>query len=102
MEYAYHVVDVFTTTPMQGNALAVFPDASGMDAATMQRVARELNLSETTFILPVESQDGATRVRIERAQGRTSSYVVSDIGAPVPAWWHCVHFAWKMRDTSRA
>lgn len=64
MEYAYHVVDVFTTTPMQGNALAVFPDASGMEAATMQRVARELNLSETTFILPGESQDGVTRVRI--------------------------------------
>lgn len=64
MDFAYHVVDVFTTTPMQGNALAVFPDASGMDSATMQCVARELNLSETTFILPRESQDGATRVRI--------------------------------------
>ena len=33
-----------------GNALAVFPDASGVDAGTMQRIARELNLSETTFI----------------------------------------------------
>src|ERR1700733_8447598 len=64
MDFAYHVVDVFTTTPLQGNALAVFPDASGMDPATMQRVARELNLSETTFILPRDSQDGATRVRI--------------------------------------
>jgi len=64
MDFAYHVVDVFTTTPMQGNALAVFPDASGMESATMQRVARELNLSETTFILPGESKDGATRVRI--------------------------------------
>jgi trans-2,3-dihydro-3-hydroxyanthranilate isomerase len=64
MDFAYHVVDVFTTTPMQGNALAVFPDASGMESATMQRVARELNLSETTFILPKESKDGATRVRI--------------------------------------
>ncbi len=64
MEFAYHVVDVFTTTPMQGNALAVFPDATGMESATMQRVARELNLSETTFVLPQESRDGATRVRI--------------------------------------
>ena len=64
MEFAYHVVDVFTTTPMQGNALAVFPDATGMESATMQRVARELNLSETTFILPRESQEGAARVRI--------------------------------------
>ncbi len=64
MEFAYHVVDVFTTTPMQGNALAVFPDATEMESATMQRVARELNLSETTFILPQESRDGAMRVRI--------------------------------------
>jgi trans-2,3-dihydro-3-hydroxyanthranilate isomerase len=64
MEFNYHVVDVFTTTPLEGNALAVFPDASGMDGATMQRVARELNLSETTFVLPKESTDDAARVRI--------------------------------------
>jgi trans-2,3-dihydro-3-hydroxyanthranilate isomerase len=64
MELSYHVVDVFTTTPLEGNALAVFPAASGLDSGTMQRVARELNLSETTFVLPNESQDGATRVRI--------------------------------------
>ncbi len=64
MEFGYHVVDVFTTTPLEGNALAVFPDASGMASATMQRVARELNLSETTFVLPKESSDDATRVRI--------------------------------------
>jgi trans-2,3-dihydro-3-hydroxyanthranilate isomerase len=64
MELNYHVVDVFTTTPLQGNALAVFPDGSGLDAATMQRIAREMNLSETTFILPGESDPEATRVRI--------------------------------------
>lgn len=64
MELAYHVVDVFTTAPLEGNALAVFPDASGIDSGTMQRIARELNLSETTFILPKESSAGATRVRI--------------------------------------
>jgi trans-2,3-dihydro-3-hydroxyanthranilate isomerase len=64
MEYAYHLVDVFTTAPLEGNALAVFPDGSGMDSPTMQRVARELNLSETTFVLPKESDADATRVRI--------------------------------------
>ena len=64
MKFDYHVVDVFTTVPLEGNALAVFPDASGMDAVTMQRVARELNLSETTFVLPRESEGDATRVRI--------------------------------------
>ena len=64
MKLAYHVVDVFTTMPFEGNALAVFPDATGVDSATMQRIARELNLAETSFILPRESSAAATRVRI--------------------------------------
>src|SRR5579863_1090517 len=48
--YHYEVVDVFTRVPLEGNALAVFPAAYGLDDATMQRIARELNLSETVFI----------------------------------------------------
>ena len=42
--YRYRVVDVFTERPLEGNALAVFTDASGMDDGTMQKLARELNL----------------------------------------------------------
>jgi trans-2,3-dihydro-3-hydroxyanthranilate isomerase len=64
MELHYYHVDVFTTTPLEGNPLAVFPDATGLEAGTMQRIARELNLSETTFIIPQESSDRRTRVRI--------------------------------------
>lgn len=64
MSYTYHVVDVFTQVPFEGNALAVFPDASGLDKETMQKIARELNLSETSFIFPNESREGSTRVRI--------------------------------------
>ncbi len=64
MELAYHVVDVFTQVPLEGNPLAVFPDARGLDAATMQRIARELNLSETTFVLPAEGGGAVARVRI--------------------------------------
>ncbi len=64
MELAYHVVDVFTQQPLEGNPLAVFPDARGLDAATMQRIARELNLSETTFVLAPASAEAAGRVRI--------------------------------------
>jgi trans-2,3-dihydro-3-hydroxyanthranilate isomerase len=64
MDLAYYLVDVFTTEPFLGNALAVFPDATGLDGGTMQKIARELNLSETTFILPQESNDRRTRVRI--------------------------------------
>ena len=51
-EYRYRVVDVFTEHPLEGNALAVFPDAGALDATTMQRIARELNLAETAFVLP--------------------------------------------------
>ena len=64
MEFTYHVVDVFTQVPLEGNPLAVFPDARGLDAATMQRIARELNLSETTFVLPADDAGAVARVRI--------------------------------------
>jgi len=63
-EYRYRVVDVFTENPLEGNALAVFPEASSIDAATMQRIARELNLAETAFVLPSTRKDCAARVRI--------------------------------------
>jgi trans-2,3-dihydro-3-hydroxyanthranilate isomerase len=63
-EYRYRVVDVFTEHPLEGNALAVFPDASTMDASIMQRIARELNLAETAFVLPPTRSDCAARVRI--------------------------------------
>lgn len=62
--YRYRVVDVFTERPLEGNALAVFPDASGLDDATMLKIAREMNLSETTFIGPANRADCAANVRI--------------------------------------
>jgi trans-2,3-dihydro-3-hydroxyanthranilate isomerase len=62
--YKYRVVDVFTKQALEGNSLAVFTDASGLEPATMQRIARELNLAETTFVLPSTRSDCAARVRI--------------------------------------
>jgi trans-2,3-dihydro-3-hydroxyanthranilate isomerase len=62
--YRYRVVDVFTEHPLEGNPLAVFPEARDLDAATMQRIARELNLSETVFLLPSNRSDCVARVRI--------------------------------------
>lgn len=60
-------VDVFSSQPLEGNSLAVFTDGGGLSDAEMQAVAREMNLSETTFVLPrdasVEEQKGI-RVRI--------------------------------------
>jgi trans-2,3-dihydro-3-hydroxyanthranilate isomerase len=62
--YRYWVVDVFTSQPLEGNSLAVFPDASGLDDDLMQRIARELNLSETTFVFPPTCVDCVAHVRI--------------------------------------
>jgi trans-2,3-dihydro-3-hydroxyanthranilate isomerase len=59
----YVVVDVFTETPLQGNQLAVFTDARGIPPERMQALAREMNFSETTFVLPSEGA-GNARVRI--------------------------------------
>jgi trans-2,3-dihydro-3-hydroxyanthranilate isomerase len=62
--YRYSVVDVFTADALEGNSLAVFPDASDLDAVTMQKIARELNLTETAFVLPTTREDCVARVRI--------------------------------------
>ena len=56
-------VDVFTDRPLAGNPLAVFPHAEGLSEEQMQGIAREMNLSETTFVTPPES-GGNARVRI--------------------------------------
>jgi trans-2,3-dihydro-3-hydroxyanthranilate isomerase len=50
--YEFIQVDVFTQTPLAGNPLAIFTDGRGLNDAEMQALAREMNLSETTFILP--------------------------------------------------
>ncbi len=62
--YRYRIVDVFTQNLLEGNSLAVFPQALGLDDSTMQKIARELNLSETTFVLPATRHDCAANVRI--------------------------------------
>lgn len=63
--YPYHLVDVFTTQPFGGNQLAVFViEGDAPDDATMQAIARELNLSETTFVLPPTDDTSDYRVRI--------------------------------------
>src|ERR1043165_7290361 len=65
--YEFIQLDVFTQTPLAGNPLAIFPDARGLNDAEMQALAREMNLSETTFIFPrdaaIEARDGK-KVRI--------------------------------------
>jgi len=60
----FHQVDVFTNTPLKGNALAVVHDATGLDNNAMQAFARWTNLSETTFLLPPVSASADYHVRI--------------------------------------
>src|SRR5437016_11929750 len=58
--YEFVQLDVFTQTPLAGNPLAIFTDGRGLNDGEMQALAREMNLSETTFILP---RDPATEAR---------------------------------------
>jgi trans-2,3-dihydro-3-hydroxyanthranilate isomerase len=63
--------DVFSSRPFEGNPLAVFPDGRGLSDQQMQALAREMNLSETTFILPREAaieRERGVRVRIFTVQ----------------------------------
>jgi trans-2,3-dihydro-3-hydroxyanthranilate isomerase len=73
MRHEYRLVDVFTSPPARGadarwmptgNPLAVFPDARAIDPVLMQSIAFELNLSETTFVVPAQRDDCDVRVRI--------------------------------------
>ena len=63
MDLPFHTLDVFTDSTFGGNPLGVFPSATHLESDLMQRVAREMNLSESVFLGPPES-GGAARVRI--------------------------------------
>ena len=60
----YHLVDVFTDRAFGGNPLAVVTNGRGVDGGTMQAIAKEFNLSETTFVLPPDDPRHDWRVRI--------------------------------------
>jgi len=79
--HRFYQIDVFTTVPLKGNALAVFPDAGGLEARVMQALAREMNLSETTFVFP---SDVATR----RVRFFTPMAEIPLAGHPtIGTWW---------------
>lgn len=64
MSLPFYILDVFAESRYAGNQLAVFRHAADLDSATMQRLAREINFSETTFILSDQPRDGGFDVRI--------------------------------------
>ena len=62
--YRFLQLDVFTGSLFGGNQLAVFPDGRGLPTETMQAIAKEMNFSETTFVLPPEQPGTDFRLRI--------------------------------------
>lgn len=64
MRYRFTIVDVFTSAAFGGNQLAVLPEASGISTEGMQKIAREFNFAETTFVLPPADSRNTRRVRI--------------------------------------
>ena len=64
MQIAFEQVDVFTNSPFSGNPLCVVPDGTGLSTEQMQAIAREMNLSETTFVLPPTDPQAAYWMRI--------------------------------------
>src|SRR5712692_6574871 len=62
--YNFIQLDVFTDQPFCGNPLAVFPEGDGISDEQMQQIAREMNLSETVFVLPSEKEGALRKLRI--------------------------------------
>ena len=61
-DYAFRIVNVFAESPLAGNPLCVFEDGSGLDTTTMQALALQFNLSETTFVLPSATATAEVRI----------------------------------------
>ena len=83
--YPFIQLDVFTDRAFCGNPLAVFPDGEGLSDEQMQQIAREMNLSETVFVLPSDKQEVLRRLRIF-----TPSSELPFAGHPVVGTWNCL------------
>ncbi|WP_322021738.1 MULTISPECIES: PhzF family phenazine biosynthesis protein [unclassified Burkholderia] len=91
-QYAFRLLNVFAESTFGGNPLCVFEDARGMDDATMQALAVQFNLSETTFVLP--SAHAHARVRIF-----TPGHEMAFAGHPTLGTAHVVRDLLKAGDT---
>ncbi len=81
--FQFFQLDVFTDKAFCGNPLAVFPDGNGIPAEQMQQIAREMNLSETVFVLPSEHPEALRRLRIF-----TPTKELPIAGHPVVGTWN--------------
>src|SRR5258708_11549146 len=83
--YKFFQLDVFTDQPFSGNPLAVFLDAEGITDEEMKQIAREMNLSETVFVLPSEKEEALRRLRIF-----TPGNELPFAGHPIVGTWNCL------------
>jgi len=83
--YKFFQLDVFTDHAFGGNPLAVFPEAEGITDEQMQQIAREMNLSETVFVLPSEKEGALRRLRIF-----TPGNELPFAGHPIVGTWNCL------------
>ncbi len=83
--YSFIQLDVFTDQPFCGNPLAVFPEGVGITDERMQQIAREMNLSETVFVLPSEEEGALRRLRIF-----TPTSELPFAGHPIAGTWYCL------------
>lgn len=84
-QYRFLQLDVFTDRIFSGNPLAVFPQAEGLTDEEMQQVAREMNLSETVFVLPPRDENALRRLRIF-----TPARELPFAGHPVVGTWNAL------------
>jgi trans-2,3-dihydro-3-hydroxyanthranilate isomerase len=83
--YNFIQLDVFTDRAFAGNPLAVFPEAEGISDEQMQQIAREMNLSETVFVLPSVKEGVLRRLRIF-----TPGSELPFAGHPIVGTWNCL------------
>lgn len=84
-QFRFLQLDVFTEHAFAGNPLAVFPEAEGLDDEEMQKIAREMNLSETVFVLPPRDDETLRRLRIF-----TPARELPFAGHPVVGTWNAL------------
>ena len=102
MELDYAVVDVFAEKALEGNPLAVFADARGLTTEQMQAIAKEMNLSETTFIVPADEAEEAAegvRVRIFTTREELPFAGHPTLGTASWLYWH--HAGMRGQETVR-